>query len=67
YFKKSIALFELVDPHSHFKMMNIAGMAFIYNSKGELDLALECNEKALSLLPERDSYAVELRKILIYN
>jgi len=54
YSGRSLSWFERVDPLSPYVITNLIMMASIYQQKGELNLALEYNEKALSLIPEGD-------------
>ena len=67
YNKKSIKLYKQVDPY-HYSIPNILmGRAYIYNGKGELNLALECDEKALSLIPKGEYYYQMVLKSAIYR
>jgi len=65
-YKKSLTFFEQFDPHSYFIIPILMAMAYPYQSKGELKLALECNEKALSLIPDREFFNLMLIKATIY-
>jgi len=68
YHQKSLMLFERVDPHSiYIPTILGTGMAYAYLNKGELDLALECDEKALSLIPEGENTYLMLIKSQIYR
>lgn len=67
YYNKSLALFERFDPQSRLKTTILMGMAYAYETKGELNLALKFNEKALSIIPERGSYSQLLGKATIYR
>ncbi|MHA1542878.1 MAG: hypothetical protein ACTSQH_07865 [Candidatus Hodarchaeales archaeon] len=64
---KSLALIRRVDPHSSLIPYNLMGLTFAYQMKGELNLALECAEEALSLIPEGDSTTLISRKEPIYR
>jgi tetratricopeptide (TPR) repeat protein len=67
YLNTSLKLLEKIDPHS----LNIPGiiglMAYCHQIKGELNLALECDERALSLVPKGDYYGLVLIKATIYR
>ncbi|MHA2266931.1 MAG: tetratricopeptide repeat protein [Promethearchaeota archaeon] len=56
--EKSLALLEKIDSHSRFIYRYIPNvwMAVIYQLKGDLKLALECAEKALSLTNKGEFY-----------
>ncbi|GAG54706.1 unnamed protein product, partial [marine sediment metagenome] len=54
YYDKSLTLFKRIDPHSISIPHVLSLMAYPYLLKGELTLAIECNEKALSLIPKGD-------------
>ena len=66
-FNKSITLFEQVDPNYHLISAILIGMGYIYRQKGELELALECSEKALSLTPDGTSFYLLVKKAVIYR
>jgi tetratricopeptide (TPR) repeat protein len=65
--EKSLAIYRQVDPNSIDMIWDIIGMAYVYHTKGELDRALECNEKALSLIPDRENFPLIIRKSTIYR
>lgn len=65
--KKSLALLEIVDPHSYFIGTNLMAMGMAYNLKGELKLALECWEKYFSLIPEGENWGLIVRRAIFYN
>ncbi len=67
YFRISLTLFEQVDTNSQFILGNINTMAYIYREKGELKLALEYSEKALSLIPKEEYFLLKLRKAFVYR
>jgi tetratricopeptide (TPR) repeat protein len=67
YYHKSLNLIEKIDPSSHFKIPNLIGMAYAYLEKGELKLALDYSEKALSLIPQGESFGLMVRKAVIYR
>lgn len=52
YHRKSLTLFEQIDSHSYIIPTVLFALAWDYQQKGELNLALECNEKSLSLIPK---------------
>ena len=64
---KSLALLEIVDPHSYFIGTNLMAMGIAYNEKGELKLALECWEKYFSLIPEGENWGLIVRRAIFYN
>ncbi|MHA1473048.1 MAG: tetratricopeptide repeat protein, partial [Promethearchaeota archaeon] len=64
---KSLALIRRVDPHSSLIPYSLMSLAFAYQMKGELNLALESAEEALSLIPEGDSTTLISRKEPIYR
>jgi tetratricopeptide (TPR) repeat protein len=43
------------------------GMAYLYEAIGEINLAIEYGEKALSLIPDLENFAVMTRKALVYS
>lgn len=56
YHSKSLAMFKQIDPQSHFINAILWAMALDYLNKGELKLALEYAEKALSLIPKGEDF-----------
>jgi tetratricopeptide (TPR) repeat protein len=65
YHRKSLALLEQIDPHSYFIPINLFALALDYHRKGELKLAIESHEKALSIIPEGDHYGLMAWKTMI--
>ncbi|MFW9784995.1 MAG: hypothetical protein ACFFFB_22125 [Candidatus Heimdallarchaeota archaeon] len=54
---RSLALVQQLDPqNSSLRGWNLNIMAYAYQAKGELNLALECAEKALSIGPRGDYF-----------
>jgi len=60
YHNRSLALWELIDPHSRLIVLNLIALAWGYEIKGELNLALECDEKALSLIPIGEDHGLNM-------
>jgi len=65
YHRKSLALLKQIDPHSYFIPINLFALALDYHRKGELKLAIESHEKALSIIPEGDHYGLMAWKTMI--
>ncbi|MHA2339437.1 MAG: tetratricopeptide repeat protein [Candidatus Hodarchaeales archaeon] len=53
--KKGLEFYEQKDPFSFTRVWALSMMAYAYNGKGELDHALECDKKALSLIKDVES------------
>jgi tetratricopeptide (TPR) repeat protein len=66
YLARSLSWFEGFDPHSFHYTSNLVAIAMSYYGKGELKLALEYIQKALSLIPEGEYLSQLLGKGHIY-
>jgi tetratricopeptide (TPR) repeat protein len=64
-YEKSIKLFERIDPHTQTIIEILIAIADAYKEKGELNIALEYDEKALSLIPEGENFVIGLCKSII--
>jgi tetratricopeptide (TPR) repeat protein len=58
-------LFERIDPHTQTIIEILIAIADAYKEKGELNIALEYDEKALSLIPEGENFVIGLCKSII--
>ncbi|MHA2289810.1 MAG: hypothetical protein ACXABG_13580, partial [Promethearchaeota archaeon] len=67
YHSKSLEFFEKNDPHSRLIGINYMALAWAYEAKGELNLALEYNEKLLSVTPEEDNFGSTIRLATVYR
>lgn len=68
YTDKGLAFYEQNDQLSFLIPRFLGGTkAYAYQVKGELDLALECAKKALSLISKGEYYAQLLTKAMIYR
>lgn len=66
-FEKSLTLLEKSDLQSLYISNIYSSMAFTYNAKGEVQLASEFYEKALSHISKRDHYFPKISKADIYR
>jgi len=64
---KSLALFQQVDPHSRMISFLFMARAYVFQAKGELNLALESAQNTLSLIPEGEYFSLINRKAVIYR
>jgi len=67
YHSKSLDFFEKNDPHSRWIGFNLMGLAWAYEARGELDLALEYNEKVLLLTPKENNFGSVIRVATVYR
>ncbi|MHA2394218.1 MAG: tetratricopeptide repeat protein [Promethearchaeota archaeon] len=67
YLNTSLKLLEKIDFHSLYIPGIIVLMAYCYQIKGELNLALDCDERALSLIPKGTYYSLLTFKADIYR
>jgi tetratricopeptide (TPR) repeat protein len=67
YFGKSLTLIRRADPRSFLVFYNLMGLAFVYQVKGESNIALEHAIKALSLNPDNENLTIIYRKAPIYR
>ncbi|MHA2394099.1 MAG: hypothetical protein ACXAEX_19360 [Promethearchaeota archaeon] len=67
HFNNSLKLFDQIEPQSYFTNIILMGIAYAYNLRGELDLALEYTEKASSRLPEGEYHNLLIIKAGIYQ
>ncbi|MFW9949752.1 MAG: tetratricopeptide repeat protein, partial [Candidatus Thorarchaeota archaeon] len=67
YFKSSLAIFKHINPQFYPIPTILWSIAYAYQEKGELNLALEYIEKVLSLLPKREYFYVKTMKASIYR
>lgn len=65
--KKSLAIFQEVNPNSSYILGIYVMMPHPLTAKGELNQALKANEKALSLTPEREIFYIGLVNSMIYQ
>jgi tetratricopeptide (TPR) repeat protein len=67
YHKKGLRLLEELDPNHFFIPGILMGIAYDYQNKGELDLALEYDLKALSLFPKEEFLYIISNKAQTYR
>lgn len=67
YYERAAVLFDKIDPRSRFKYVTLMGIAYAFQEKGELNKALEFDQKALSQVPDGEFFIQMSVKAAIYR